>query len=168
MCFCDPQSSCQFPDGAVPLHWGGKEQRETETEKGTRGYLQNSHCYICARQSGGPSRPHHLSLISDKALFKCLLSWPILDWRWHLRNTSKEGLEACQEGGVAVGSWDVQMLLLRSCQCGDGVISQWGKAVLTGLMSSMGDHLLQRERLRYDGEQSRDTAIKANEQKRWE
>lgn len=92
MCFCDPQSSCQFSDGGVPLHQGKEwTEREREGEGKKHPWLFTKHSLFYLREAvrGLPS-PLHLSLISDKALFKCLLSWPIHDWRWHLRNTSEE------------------------------------------------------------------------------
>lgn len=159
MCFSDPQSSCQFSDGNVfsPLGEGKNRERgrtETETERSTRGYLQKNSLFYLHEAVRGLSSPLHLSLISDKALFKYLLSWPIHDWRWHLRNTSEERHGIGRVGGtggsacsILVGSRAINMFLLRrSCQHSDSpllrLISQrlWG--VHSGLMSSMGDHLL--------------------------
>lgn len=156
MCFCDPQSSCQFSDGDVSFHRGKERtERERDRDREEHPWLFTKHSlfYLHEAVRGLPS-PQHLSLISDKALFKCLLFWPIHDWRWHLRNTSKErrGIGRVDvEGGSArsilVGSIAINMFLLRrSCQHGDSpllrLISQRVKGVHSGLMSSMGDHLL--------------------------
>lgn len=69
MCFCDPPE------------WS------SETEDHPWLFTKHSLFYLHRAVTDLCSLPH-LSLISDKALFKCLLSWPIHDWRWHLRNNS--------------------------------------------------------------------------------
>lgn len=152
MCFCDTQSGCRWCFS--PLVKEKNRGREGgEREKHPRLFTKHSLFYLCEAVKGLPS-PFHLSLISDKALFKCLFSWPIHDWRWHLRNNSKERHVISKAGGtgwstrcILVGSRAINMFLLRrSCQLGDvpllRLISQWVKGVHSRLMSSMGDHLL--------------------------
>lgn len=156
MCFCDPQSGCQwcFSPPVKEKNRGGEREREgKEREKHPWLFTKHSLFYLREAVRGLPS-PLHLSLISDKALFKCLLSWPIHDWRWHLRNNSKEHHGIGRVGGtgwstrsILVGCGAINMFLLRrSCQLGDipllRLISQWVKGVHSALMSSMGDHLL--------------------------
>lgn len=142
MCFCDPQSSCQFSDGDVSFHRGKERtERERQRQREAPVAIYKTFIVLSARGSQRLPSPQHLSLISDKALFKCLLFWPIHDWRWHLRNTSKErrGIGRVDgEGGSArsilVGSIAINMFLLRrSCQHGDSpllrLISQRVKGV---------------------------------------
>lgn len=138
---------------------GRKEQREREREKHPWLFTKHSLFYLCEAVRGLHS-PLHLSLISDKALFKCLLSWPIHDWRWHLRNTSEERHGIGRVGGtsrstrsILVWSRAINMFLLRrSCHFGDSpllrLISQQVKGVHSRLMSSMGDHLFEWEWLK--------------------
>lgn len=104
---------------------GSKEQRGREKRE-RHPWLFTKHSLFYLHQAvGGLPSPLHLSLISDKALFKCLLSWPIHDWRWHLRNTSKMR-SSIGRAGEWVGS--VHSILVwsrtintfpfrRSCQC---------------------------------------------------
>lgn len=135
----------------------GEMEREKEREKHPWLFTNHSLFYL-HKAVRGLCSPLHLSLISDKALFKCLLSWPIHDWCWHLRNNSKERCTIWREGGlglstccILVGSGALNMFRLRwSCQLGDTppshnplrLISQWVKRVHSGLVSSMGVHLL--------------------------
>lgn len=131
MCFCDPQSSCHFSDGNVSLHQGKKKQRERERDRQRRRekhpwlFAKHSLFYLCEAVRDLPSLSH-LSLISDKALFKCLLSWPIHDWHWHLRNTSGERRDICGLGGTAGSAHFFSFLFLSEpliCCSSEGAVS---------------------------------------------
>jgi len=115
MCSCDPQSgfSFFFFYGGISLHrvegqsrergCVGDGARDGDVEKHPWLFTKHSLFYLRRAVRGLPS-PLYLSLIIDKSLFKCLLSCPIHDWRWHLRNTSEERRAIGGVGGGGGGS----------------------------------------------------------------